>query len=149
MPRTIEQARELTLPLITVRGTVAFPGVQLNLELAREATLRAFAAANEGDGKVFLITQKDVNVKAPEQKDLYHIGTVCQIKRVKRSENGTIHAIFEGLCRAKISSLSSDGECTYATVICKTVRVEESASGDAEEKINVILNVRRYLCSAY
>lgn len=143
MSRTIEQAREITLPLITVRGTVAFPGVQLNLELAREATLRAFATANEQDGKVFLLTQKDIGVEEPTEKDLYHIGTVCQIKRINRSENGTIHAVFEGLCRAKLSSLTKDEACTYATVICKTVRIEESASGDAEEKIEAILSMAK------
>ena len=143
MPKTIEQARELTLPLITVRGTVAFPGVQLNLELAREATLRAFARANETDGRVFLLTQKDVNVESPEQKDLYHVGTVCQIKRINRTEGGAVHAVFEGLCRAKLSSLIHDDTCTYATVISKTVRIEESASADSEEKMGAILDMAR------
>ena len=69
MTKTTEHARELTLPLITVRGTVAFPGVQLNLELAREATLRAFSVANEGDGTVFLLTQKDPTVEEPTAMD--------------------------------------------------------------------------------
>ena len=143
MTKTTEHARELTLPLITVRGTVAFPGVQLNLELAREATLRAFSAANEADGTVFLLTQKDPTVEEPSQKDLYHIGTVCQIKRINRSENGTIHAVFEGLCRAKLSSLTVDTACTYATVICKTVHVEETVSGDAQEKMDTVLGMVR------
>ncbi len=141
MTKTTEHARELTLPLITVRGTVAFPGVQLNLELAREATLRAFSAANEADGTVFLLTQKDPGVEEPTQKDLYHVGTVCQIKRINRSENGTIHAVFEGLCRAKLSSISNEGPCTYASVICKTVRIEESVSSDTQEKIDAVLNM--------
>ncbi len=141
MPRTIEQAKELTLPLITVRGTVAFPGVQLSLELAREATLRAFAVANEGDGKVFLLTQKDANVEEPLEKDLYHVGTVCQIKRVNRTEQGGLQVVFEGLCRAKLVSLLSDEMCAYATVICKTVHIEEDASADSEEKMQTVLDM--------
>ncbi len=141
MSRTIEQAKELTLPLITVRGTVSFPGVQLSLELAREATLRAFAVANEGDGKVFLLTQKDMNVEEPTEKDLYHIGTVCQIKRVNRAEQGALQVVFEGLCRAKLSRILTDDLCAYATVICKTVHIEEDASADSEEKMQTILDM--------
>ena len=141
MTKTTEHAKELTLPMISVRGTVAFPGVQLNLELAREATVRAFSAANEADGTVFLLTQKDPSVEEPTQKDLYHIGTVCQIKRVNRDERGSLHVIFEGLCRAKLSSMRSENGVTYATLICKTVRVEETASGDAQDKINTVLDM--------
>ena len=141
MSRTIEKATQITLPLITVRGTVAFPGVQLNLELAREATLRAFSVASEHDGRVFLLTQKDIDVEDPAERDLYHVGTVCQIKRVSRSESGTLHVVFEGICRAKLSSLYTEDGCTFATVICKTVRIEETASGDAEEKIRTVLEM--------
>jgi len=141
MPRTIEKAREVTLPLISVRGTVAFPGVQLSLELAREATLRAFATANEGDGKVFLLTQKDANADEPTEKDLYHVGTVAQIKRVNRTEHGGLQVVFEGLCRAKLSEILHDEACDYATVICKTVHIEEDASADSEEKMQAILDM--------
>ena len=99
MPKTIEQAKEITLPFIAVRGTVAFPGVQINLELIREASLQAFAAASDTDGKIFLLTQKNPEVENPTEKDLYHVGTVCGIKRVNRSDSG-VGVVFEGLCRA-------------------------------------------------
>jgi len=141
MSKTIERAKEITLPLIIVRGTVAFPKVQISLELAREASLRAFAVANEGDGKVFLLTQKDVNIEEPDEKDVYHVGTVCQIKRVNRTENGGLQVVFEGLCRAKTSSFVRDEMCTYANVICKTVYIEEDASEDAKEKMQTIMQM--------
>ena len=126
--------------MIAVRGTVAFPGVQVNLELVRESSLRAFAAANDSDGKILLLTQKNPDVEAPSEKDLYHVGTVCRIKRVNRSENG-LAAVFEGLCRAKVTELRPEQEIPYATVICKTVHVEEEVSGDSEEKRETILKI--------
>lgn len=141
MPRTIERAKEITLPLISVRGTVAFPKVQLSLELAREATLRSFAIANQGDGKVFLLTQKDVNIEEPAEKDHYHVGTVCQIKRVNRTEGGSLQVIFEGICRAKVSSFHQDEACTYANVICKSIHVEEDSTEDELDKMTAILQL--------
>ena len=140
MSKTIEQAKELTLPFIAVRGTVAFPGVQINLQLIREASLRAFAAASESDGKIFLLTQKNPEVEEPSHKDLYHVGTVCAIKRVNRSDD-SLAVVFEGLCRAKVTELHTDGDIPYATVIYKTVHVEEEASGDSEEKREAILKM--------
>ena len=141
MPRTIEQAKELTLPMIAVRGTVAFPGVQMNLDLVREMSLTAFAHASEGDGRVLLLSQKDAEIEDPGEKDFYHVGTVCQIKRVTRPEEGGLSVVFEGICRAKISSVRKEEDCFFATVICKTVHVEESASSYSEEKMQAVLSL--------
>ncbi len=140
MPRTIEQAKEITLPMIAVRGTVAFPSVQMNLELIREISIQAFAAAHESDGKVILLTQKDPEAEAPTAKDFYHVGTVCQIKRVNRAERG-VAVVFEGLCRAKVSDIHTDAAYLRATAICKTIHVEEEVSGDSEDKRNDILAI--------
>ena len=139
MPRTIEQAKELTLPMIAVRGTVAFPGVQMNLDLVRDMSLTAFAHASEGDGRVLLLSQKDAETEDPGEKDFYHVGTVCQIKRVTRPEEGGLSV--EGICRAKISAVRKEEDCFFATVICKTVHVEESAGSDSEEKIQAVLTL--------
>ena len=140
MPRTIEQAKEITLPLIAVRGTVAFPGVQINLELVRESSMNAFTAAADSDGRILLLTQKSPDVEEPTEKDLYHVGTVCRIKRINSTENG-ISAVFEGICRAKVSELIPARDFLRATVICKTVHVEEEVSGDSEEKRDAVLKL--------
>ena len=44
---------------------------------------RMEAAMNE-EQTIFLVTQKDVLVDDPEQKDLYEVGTVAHIKQVLR-----------------------------------------------------------------
>ncbi len=139
MPRTIEQAKELTLPMIAVRGTVAFPGVQMNLELIRDPSLHAFALASETDGRVLLLAQKDAQEENPTVKDFYHVGTVCQIKRVTHADDGGLSVIFEGICRAKVSSVQYENECFFATAICKTVNVEEDAGSDSAEKMERVM----------
>ncbi len=139
MPRTIERAKELTLPVIAVRGTVAFPGVQMNLELVRDASLHAFSLASEADSRILLLSQKDAMLDEPNEKDFYHIGTVCRIVRVSHAEDGALSVIFEGLCRAKVSEIRYENECFFADAICKTVHVEEDADGVTEEKMQTAL----------
>ncbi len=139
MPKTIEEAKEIYLPLIPVRGTVAFPGVQISLELMRDFSVNAFAAANKYGGRVCLLTQKDPEIDEPTEKDFYHVGTVCQIKRVNRAENGNLNAVFEGFCRAKISEIKKDENGFHATVICKSIHTEEEADVVTEEKINAVI----------
>ena len=53
------EAETITLPLIALRGTVCFPAVQLNLEIVRGFSLKAFSKAATEGGKVLLLTQKD------------------------------------------------------------------------------------------
>ena len=141
MPRTIERAKELTLPMIAVRGTVAFPGVQMNLELIRDPSLHAFTMASEGDGRILLLSQKDAMADMPTEKDFYHVGTVCRIVRVSHAEDGCLSVVFEGICRAKVSEVKYENDCFFATAICKTVVVEEDADGVTQEKIETALSM--------
>ena len=141
MPKTIERAKELTLPMIAVRGTVAFPGVQMNLELIRDPSLHAFTMASEGDGRILLLSQKDAMADTPTEKEFYHVGTVCRIVRVSHAEDGCLSVVFEGICRAKVSEVKYENDCFFATAICKTVVVEEDADGVTQEKIETALTM--------
>ena len=80
MNKFIEQAEAMELPLIPLRGTVAFPSVQMNLTISRGISLKAFGEAASRDSYVLLIAQRDPGVEEPTAKDLYRVGTVCAIK---------------------------------------------------------------------
>ena len=71
---------EITLPLIPLRGVVGFPGVQLNIEIIRSISLKAFtAAATVNDMNVLLVAQRDISVNDPTPDDLYKIGVLAKI----------------------------------------------------------------------
>ena len=94
------------LPLIPLRGVVAFPGVQLNIEIVRPSSLKAFtAAATIHDMEVLLVTQKDITVEAPKAEDLYQIGVLAKIKHVVKNTQNNLSVVFEGIARAKISNI--------------------------------------------
>ena len=104
MSEKIDIFEELTLPLIPLRGLVGFPGVQLNIEIVRPISLKAFtAAATLYDAKILLVAQKDIAIEDPTADDLFRMGVVAEIKHVVKNPHGNISVIFEGLSRAKVA----------------------------------------------
>ena len=105
-----EQNELLILPVLSVRGTVAFPGVSMSLDIVRPLSLKAIGAASKSGGRILLLTQRDASVEEPSERDFYTMGTVCVIKQAGPNGDGGFRAVFEGVCRAKVRSLFiSDG----------------------------------------
>ena len=110
---------EVMLPVLPLRGLVGFPAVQMNIEIARPSSLKAFtAAATLHDAKILLVTQREINVENPTADDMYKTGVLTEIKHVVKNPQGTLTVIFEGTHRAKISKIDTNqGFLTaYATV---------------------------------
>ncbi|MBQ1260497.1 MAG: LON peptidase substrate-binding domain-containing protein, partial [Clostridia bacterium] len=102
--------KTVSLPVIPLRGIVAFPAVQLNIEIVRHTSLKAFtAAATLHDAEVLLVAQKDISVENPKSEDFYPWGVVARIKHVVKNPQGNLSVVFEGIARARINTLSSDG----------------------------------------
>lgn len=59
------------------------------------------------DQKVFLVTQKRLEVLEPGIEDLYHVGTIATLKQLVKMPNGVIRAMVEGIERAALLSLES------------------------------------------
>ena len=143
MNHTIEKAEVLTLPVIPLRGTVAFPSVQMNLTISRPLSLKAFGEAASKDSYVLLVAQRDGGVEEPGEKDLFHTGTVCVIKHVSKTPDGNLSAVFEGVCRAKVTELVMNDGYYHATAICKKIAVGNVTTLRAEammQEVTTALN---------
>lgn len=105
---TEDEVNQVSLPLVALRGIVGFPGVQLNIEIVRPISLKAFtAAATVHDAKVILATQKDISVEEPTEDDFYDVGVVAEIKHVVKNPQGNLSVVFEGLSRVRISDVKA------------------------------------------
>ncbi len=103
-----DEVNQVSLPLVALRGIVGFPGVQLNIEIVRPISLKAFtAAATVHDAKVILATQKDISVEEPTEDDFYDVGVVAEIKHVVKNPQGNLSVVFEGLSRVRISDVKA------------------------------------------
>ncbi|MBQ4071630.1 MAG: endopeptidase La [Clostridia bacterium] len=110
---------EVVLPVLPLRGLVGFPAVQMNIEIARPSSLKAFtAAATLHDAKILLVAQKEINIENPTGEDMYKTGVLAEIKHVVKNPQGTLAVIFEGIARAKIARFDDANGfmSAYATV---------------------------------
>jgi len=128
MSTYIEKAENMVLPMIALRGTVCFPAVQLNLEITRGFSLKAFSKAASEGGKVLLLTQKNVEEDMPGEKDFYRMGTVAHIRHVVKNAEGNLSVIFEGIARAKVTELQQLDGYMQGVVVAKTMRTSTYSS---------------------
>ena len=117
----INETSLTTLPVVPLRGLVAFPGVQLNIEIVRPFALKAFTtAATLHDAKVLLVAQRDIACDEPKSDDLYKMGVVAEIKHVVKNPRGNLNVVFEGISRARIKEYIIDSGFISANLITKT-----------------------------
>ena len=142
MAKFIEKIEKLTLPVVALRGLVAFPSLPINFELARDISISACSAATSGDMHIFLVSQKQIDTEMPGEDDLYKVGVVAKIRQTLRTSEGTLRVVAEGVCRATaVSYFTEDGHIT-ADVMSKTVSLDSSLGGDvkAEALMNEALD---------
>ncbi|MEA3279068.1 MAG: LON peptidase substrate-binding domain-containing protein, partial [Thermodesulfobacteriota bacterium] len=70
---------KFTLPLLPLRDIVVFPHMVAPLFVGRTKSVHALADAMNKDKKVFLATQKKIEVDNPRVKDICTIGTVGNV----------------------------------------------------------------------
>ena len=136
----------MTLPLIPLRGLVDFPAVQLNIEIIRPISLKAFTAgATMHDARVLLVAQKDIGVEDPKDEDLYRMGVVAEIKHVVKNPHGNLSVVFEGLYRAKIGPVKEESGYLVASVVAKKERQSFKASAQLDALMLEANNMLRQL----
>jgi len=118
------------LPVVALRDLVFFPYVVLPILIGRRRSVAALEAAQEEEGLVLLIAQKDPGVDDPVSTDLFRIGTVARVVQVTRLPDGTSRVVLEGLGRAKIRRLTTTTESLRATVDLLVEREAEVLPGE-------------------
>ena len=129
MPKYIEKIEKYTLPIVAIRGTVAFPGVSLSFEIDDEICIKAAESAFETDQPVLICAFRDT---AEEKKEfpekLFKVGTVSKIKQSLKTPEGNMRIITEGYARATVKSFHKFADYFCADVICKTLTMTDEDS---------------------
>ena len=150
MSEKLDIFEEMTLPLIPLRGLVGFPAVQLNIEIVRPMSLKAFtAAATLYDAKILLVAQRDIGTEDPKEEDLYKMGVVAEIKHVVKNPHGNISVIFEGISRAKIGPVQEENGYLVASVIAKKEKQSFKPSSQLETLMHEANSMLRQLVSLH
>src|SRR5690242_9813303 len=92
-----------TLPVLPIKRTVLFPGILMPVTVGRERSVAAVNAALKTEEKmVFVVAQRDPATENPGLEDLYTIGTKAIVKQVVHNEEGTLHALVQGVERVAL-----------------------------------------------
>ena len=140
MAKYIEKIEQLTLPVIALRGAVAFPGSTLNFEIDDELSLGAAEAAFDTDSFVFICACKNIDAPETDPSNLFSVGTVSKIKQSVKTAEGGVRIIAEGFSRATAVSYNSFANYIAADLICKTVSVSDEDSVKSQAHCRAMLS---------
>lgn len=104
------------MPMLALRGIAVFPNMVLNFDVERPASAAALNIANDGDRRIFLLSQKEIATESPTEQDLYRVGTICTVKQLLKVPGGGMRVLVEGVSRAELVRIVSDRKYFFTEV---------------------------------
>jgi ATP-dependent Lon protease len=105
-----------TIPILSLRNTVLFPGVVLPISIGRPKSIQLVKDAYHNDKIVGTVAQKDPDIENPSYSDLHSVGTIGQIVKLLEMPDGSTTAIIQGRRRMVLQELISDDPYFVAKV---------------------------------
>ncbi|WP_242206197.1 endopeptidase La [Aestuariivivens insulae] len=105
-----------TLPILSLRNTVLFPGVVIPITAGRDKSIKLINDANKGSKVIGVVAQKDESVENPNAKEIYETGTVARILRVLKMPDGNVTVIIQGKKRFQVAEVLTEEPYMNATV---------------------------------
>ncbi|MDO9340074.1 MAG: endopeptidase La [Bacteroidales bacterium] len=105
-----------TIPILSLRNTVLFPGVVLPISIGRPRSIQLIKDAYRNDKIVGTVAQKDPDIENPNFQDLHSVGTIGQIVKLLEMPDGSTTAIIQGRKRMVLQELVSDDPYFMARV---------------------------------
>ena len=80
-----------TLPVCPVRGSVIYPSMVMPIDAGRPVSIRAIDAALAQERMILIVSQRDKDVEEPAASDLFEVGTACNVLRMRKNADGSVH----------------------------------------------------------
>lgn len=133
------------LPMLPVLDVVVFPYMIMSLIAGRENSIRSVEEAISKNRLIFLATQKDPHNENPGEGDVYLVGTIARIEKMKKLSNNTIRILTQGKARGKIKKFSM----TNGMYEVEIEKIEELTDFDPVEaealSKNTIANIEKMI----
>lgn len=131
------------LPLLPIRDIVVYPFMILPLFVGRESSIQAVEhALNNSDRLILLASQKDITAEHPEPNEIYELGTVAMIMRMRKLPDGRVKILVQGLSKARI--IDFEKENPY--FVTKLEKVEDTDPDHDQIATNALMrNIREQL----
>lgn len=111
------------LPVLPIRGTVAFPGTVMPLAIGRSASRRLLDDSLPESKIIALVTQRDEEEENPGSEALYEIGLAVTVLKMIRQPDESLSVIVHGLTRVRLTQFTQ----VKPYFIAKVDQLEEKA----------------------
>lgn len=91
-----------TLPILTLRSSVLFPGAITPITVGRDKSIALVRAVNAEGGLLGAVLQRESEVEIPTPEDMYKVGTAARIIKILEMPNGNLTVILNGLEKIEI-----------------------------------------------
>ncbi|WP_300107939.1 endopeptidase La [uncultured Alistipes sp.] len=105
-----------TLPILTLRSSVLFPGAITPITVGREKSIRLVREVNDRGGVLGAVLQRESEVEDPTPKDMYKIGTAARIIKILEMPNGNLTVILNGIEKIEVREYIATEPYLQATV---------------------------------
>jgi len=96
-------------PVLPLRGTVVFPGMTLPLRVGRPQSMAALKAAKERPWALVLTQKNDPADTEPGVDDMYRVGTLVKIEKVRGNDKSGYQVLARGVARFRVRTLRKNG----------------------------------------
>jgi ATP-dependent Lon protease len=128
------------LPALPLKNTILFPGLLLPLSVGRPSSLQAVEAALKSEGKeIILVAQRDAETEAPQQGDLYSVGTKAVIRKSSRPNDAVMEILVYGVERVVLVKLESTEP--YLTAKYSVLPLPEDGGSEVEALSGALLEL--------
>jgi len=125
-----------TLPLIPIRDLVIYPFMIMPLYVGRDSSINAVEESiNNTDRLILLASQKDIQAENPAPHEIYNLGTVAIIMRLKKLPDGRVKILVQGLTKARIIEYTDQKD--YLQV--KVEKVEQVEVSEKQEVVEALM----------
>ncbi|WP_418510257.1 endopeptidase La [Corallibacter sp.] len=124
-----------TLPILSLRNTVLFPGVVIPITAGRDKSIKLINDANKGSKVIGVVAQKDEAIENPTAKDIHETGTVARILRVLKMPDGNTTVIIQGKKRFNVAEVITEEPYMNATIR----EVPEAKPASQSKEFNAII----------
>lgn len=124
----MEQLEGRRIPVLAARNVVIFPGTTLPLNVGRVRSVAAVEAARSNDGFLITIAQKnDRDGAEPSPDELYRVGTLCKIEKVRGTAEHGYQILVRGVERVRV--LNVDGSQSFLEAEVESLNDKVDADG--------------------
>ena len=104
------------VPVVPVRGSVIFPTMVMPIDAGRPVSVSAIDEALNGERVVLIVSQRDKETESPAPQDLYTVGTLANILRMRKNPDGSVQMLVQAFARAAVKTYHQEESYISAEV---------------------------------